>query len=104
MVDAAGFTLYRFDGDTAAAANCVDACTSTWQPVTVDPKARVVVDGIDSAAVGLVRRGDGSAQLTLGGRPVYRFAGDSRPGRDGGQGIGGAWFAVTPTGGKAVVS
>ena len=101
VVDAEGFTLYRFDGDAASAATCADACTSTWRPVTVDPNARIVVNGVESSDIGVVRRRDGTVQLALGGWPVYRFAGDTRPGEDGGQGIGNAWFALTPTGGKA---
>jgi predicted lipoprotein with Yx(FWY)xxD motif len=101
VVDAEGFTLYRFDGDTVSAATCTDACTSTWLPVTVDPSARIVVDGVESADIGMVRRPEGTVQLALGGWPVYRFAGDSQPGEGGGQGLGNAWFAVTPTGGRA---
>jgi predicted lipoprotein with Yx(FWY)xxD motif len=101
VVDADGFTLYRFDGDAAGMSTCVDACASTWPPATVDPTARLAVEGVETTEIGLVRRSDGTVQLTLGGWPVYRFAGDSRPGGNGGHGIGGAWFAVTPIGGKA---
>jgi predicted lipoprotein with Yx(FWY)xxD motif len=101
VVDADGFTLYRFDRDEGGAATCTDACASTWRPATVDPGSRLDLQGVDDAAVGLVRRGDGHYQLTLGGWPVYRFAGDRAPGRTDGHGIGGAWFAISPTGGKA---
>lgn len=103
-VDAGGFTLYRFDGDADGAATCTDACASTWQPVVVDPESRLGVAGIEPTDVGMVRRPDGAVQLTLGGWPVYRFAGDSRPGRGGGHGIGGVWFAVTPTGAKSTAA
>ena len=49
----------------------------------------------------MVQRPDGTSQLTLGGWPVYRFAGDTEPGATGGQGSSGTWFAVTPEGKKA---
>ena len=101
VVDGKGFTLYRFDGDTGGAATCTDACTSTWLPVIVDPNSPLDAAGVQPADVGLVRRPDGAVQLTLGGWPVYRFAGDLRPGRGSGHGIGGVWFAVAPTGKKA---
>jgi predicted lipoprotein with Yx(FWY)xxD motif len=101
VVDADGFTLYRFDSDGDGAATCTDACASTWPPVIVDPSLRMAVAGLATTDVGLVRRSDGAVQLTVGGWPMYRFAGDLRPGQDAGHGIGGVWFAVTPTGAKA---
>jgi predicted lipoprotein with Yx(FWY)xxD motif len=104
VTDAEGFTLYRFDKDSAKptpTTTCVDACATKWPPVTVDPKGTLSLEGVDKAAVGLLRRPDGTSQLTLGGWPVYRFAGDTEPGAAGGQGLSGTWFAVTPDGKKA---
>ena len=101
VVDADGFTLYRFDSDRDGAATCADACASTWPPVIVDPSLRMAVAGLATTDVGVVRRRDGTVQLTVGGWPMYRFAGDLRPGQDAGHGIGGVWFAVTSTGAKA---
>ncbi len=103
VADAEGYTLYRFDKDTAKppSSTCVDDCATKWPPVTVDPKGKLTLDGIDKAAIGMVARPDGTSQLTLGGWPVYRFAGDATPGATGGQGVGGTWFAVTPDGKKA---
>ena len=101
VVDADGFTLYRFDSDRDGAATCADACASTWPPVIVDTSLRMAVAGLATTDVGVVRRHDGTVQLTVGGWPMYRFAGDLRPGQDAGHGIGGVWFAVTSTGAKA---
>jgi predicted lipoprotein with Yx(FWY)xxD motif len=101
VVDAEGFTLYRFEDDKARDATCVGACARTWRPATVDPDARLDLEGIEAAAVGLVRRGDGTYQLTIGGWPLYRFAGDVKPGLSGGQGLGDSWFAISPSGAKA---
>jgi predicted lipoprotein with Yx(FWY)xxD motif len=41
---------------------------------------------------------NGSSQVTYGGRPLYYFAGDAKPGDTNGQGVGGLWFAVTADG------
>ncbi len=101
VVDAEGYTLYRFDADQARDATCVGACASTWLPATVDPDARLELEGVDAEAVGLVRRGDGSYQLTIAGWPLYRFAGDPKPGGSGGHGLGGSWSAISPSGAKA---
>ncbi|MFB7615553.1 hypothetical protein [Kitasatospora sp. NPDC056181] len=101
VTDGAGFTLYRFDKDTAMPpmSNCNGNCASTWPPAPANGAA--TVKGIDSKLVGTVTRADGSKQLTLNGWPAYRYASDTKPGDTKGQGVGGIWFALTPTGGKA---
>ncbi|MFD0447742.1 hypothetical protein ACFQ10_43930 [Streptomyces indonesiensis] len=48
--------------------------------------------------MGSVTRADGTKQLTLAGWPVYRFAGDNKPGDTKGQGVGGTWNALAPDG------
>ncbi|MET7570249.1 hypothetical protein ABZT04_17355 [Streptomyces sp. NPDC005492] len=95
--------LYRFDNDTAAPnqSTCNDACAVKWPPVTIQEGGNVYLAGVDAKEVGAIRRKDGQVQITVGGLPVYRFSGDSRPGDLNGQGVGGTWFAVGPTGNKA---
>jgi predicted lipoprotein with Yx(FWY)xxD motif len=51
-----------------------------------------------------VTRADGSKQLTIGGWPAYRYAKDTKPGDLTGQGVGGKWYALAPTGKKASVA
>jgi predicted lipoprotein with Yx(FWY)xxD motif len=101
-----GFTLYRFDKDTAnpSASNCNGSCATTWPPVLVQPGARVYLDGVAQSKVGLVKRADGTLQVTIGGWPVYRYSGDTAAGQTNGQGVGGTWFGVTPDGTKASAS
>ncbi|KIF72967.1 hypothetical protein QR77_01065 [Streptomyces sp. 150FB] len=96
-------TLYRFDKDTAkpSASNCNDDCAATWPPVTIVEGGNVYLAGVDPKQVGAVRRQDGQVQVTVGGWPVYRYSGDNGPGDANGQGIGGTWFAVGPTGEKS---
>ncbi|GAA3507366.1 SCO0930 family lipoprotein [Streptomyces showdoensis] len=100
VVDAAGFTLYRFDKDTASPSSsaCAGDCAKAWPPV---PAAGTQPGGVDASRTGSVRRADGLTQLTVAGWPVYRFAKDTAPGQTNGQGVGGTWFAVTPEGRKA---
>lgn len=103
VADAEGFTLYRFDADTAdpPTSTCVDGCAEKWPPFVVDPTGQLTLEGVDQGSVGMVQRPDGTSQLTIGGWPVYRFAADTAPGATAGQGVGGTWFAVTPDGKKA---
>jgi predicted lipoprotein with Yx(FWY)xxD motif len=104
VLDGAGFTLYRFDKDTPnpSASNCNGACAMTWPPVLVQPGSKVFIDGVDKSQIGVIKRADGTLQLTVGKWPIYRFSGDSNPGQTNGENVGGTWFGVTPTGGKAL--
>lgn len=101
LADQDGFTLYRFDNDTNSppTSNCDGDCASVWPPVTTDVK--VETDGVDPNVVDTITRADGTSQVTVGGWPVYRYAQDTAPGQANGQGVGGTWFGVTATGGKA---
>lgn len=101
VVDGKGWTLYRFDGDTAKppASHCAAACAKLWPPVPWTGKVQAT--GFGAAAFGKVKRADGTWQLTLGGWPLYRYAKDASPGDTTGQGVGGKWFATTPAGKKA---
>ncbi|MFF1904899.1 hypothetical protein [Kitasatospora sp. NPDC058218] len=101
VTDSAGFTLYRFDADTAQPpmSNCNGNCASIWPPVPAN--GSVTVKGIDSKLVGTVTRADGSKQITLNGWPAYRYAPDKQPGDTKGQGVDGTWFALTPAGDRA---
>ena len=102
VVDGAGRTLYRFDKDSASppASNCEGACAKLWPPVLVG--AQISLTGVNRTLLGTIKRADGTVQLTLHGWPLYRYAGDSAPGDVNGEGIGGIWFAVRPTGAKAL--
>jgi predicted lipoprotein with Yx(FWY)xxD motif len=103
VVDTEGYTLYRFDKDKAKPPTtaCVDDCAKKWPPVVVDRTAKLRVDGIEDAAIGLLERPDGTTQLTIKGWAVYRYSGDEQPGATEGQGAGGTWYAITPDGKKA---
>ncbi|WP_194921282.1 COG4315 family predicted lipoprotein [Catenulispora rubra] len=102
--DGRGFTMYRFDKDTPnpSASHCDGACAKTWPPVLVRPGSRVFVDGVAVDQIGVIKRDDGTLQLTIGHWPIYRFAKDTAPGQTNGEGVGGIWFAVSPTGSKTL--
>ncbi|MFF4370037.1 SCO0930 family lipoprotein [Streptomyces sp. NPDC001594] len=101
LTDGAGFTLYRFDKDTAKppASNCDGDCAKAWPVVPAGGASAAA--GMDPSVLGEVVRKDGTKQLTVGGWPAYRFAKDTKPGEVNGQGVGGTWFALAPDGKKA---
>lgn len=102
VTDSNGMTLYRFDKDTAApsVSNCEGPCLNLWPPVRANA-SEVQASGIDKGLLGTITRSDGSSQLTLNGWPLYRYTKDSAVGDANGQGVGQAWFAVTPLGRRA---
>jgi predicted lipoprotein with Yx(FWY)xxD motif len=103
VTDKDGMTLYRFDKDTAnpPKSNCEGDCAAKWPPVIVPQGAQFQLNGVDQANVGTVARSDGSMQLTVGGWPMYRFAGDAKSCDINGQGLGGIWWATKATGARA---
>ena len=98
LADADGMTLYVFVDDllTKAPSACTGDCTNDWPPALVTGPL-TVGRGV-SGHVGTTRRADGARQLTMDGRPLYRFAGDRTQGDLSGNGIGNVWWAMTPTG------
>ncbi|MET7367782.1 SCO0930 family lipoprotein [Streptomyces sp. NPDC005566] len=104
LTDSEGFTLYRFDKDTASPpkSNCEGDCAKAW-PVVLAGDAKAAA-GTDAALMGEVARADGIKQLTVDGWPMYRYAKDTGPGEANGQGVGGTWFASAPDGKKAAVN
>ncbi|MEV5908849.1 hypothetical protein DMH25_44585 [Streptomyces sp. WAC 01325] len=101
LTDSDGMTLYRFDKDVAdpAKSNCDGDCATKWPPVPADDATAGV--GIDKNKLGSVTRTDGTKQLTIDGWPAYRYAKDTKAGDVNGQGVGGTWYALAPTGKKA---
>ncbi|MEV5610734.1 SCO0930 family lipoprotein [Streptomyces sp. NPDC052225] len=101
LTDDAGFTLYRFDKDTAQPpkSNCDAACLKAWPAVPAS--GATAASGVDPSLLGEVTAADGSKQLTIDGWPMYRYAMDTKAGDAKGQGVGGTWYAAAPDGKKA---
>jgi predicted lipoprotein with Yx(FWY)xxD motif len=93
LTDGQGFTLYTFDGDTPGESACNDDCAALWPPLVLDVGEPVAPDGL-MGTLGVIVRADGSRQVTLDDRPLYRFAGDREPGDLNGDGVEGVWHAV----------
>jgi predicted lipoprotein with Yx(FWY)xxD motif len=103
LADAGGRTLYTFDKDAANASSCIADCAVMWPPFLAPADAGAKGD------FGLVTRADGSQQWSHKGKPLYLYAGDSKPGEANGEGRGGVWHSVamgtkrsTPSGYDAI--
>ncbi|MDH2387987.1 SCO0930 family lipoprotein [Streptomyces sp. HNM0663] len=100
VVDKNGMTVYGFTKDSPwpMKTACKDDCLKKWPVVApVDPDD---MEGITVSKRGNVtfNRPDGIKQQTIDCRPLYTFAGDTKPGDTNGQGVGGSWYAVGPDG------
>lgn len=95
LVDAAGMSLYVYLNDEPGVSTCVDACTNNWPPLTIDGDPELG-GAVDASLVGTYERPDGSTQVTYGQMPLYRYARDGDPGDTRGQGLGGAFFLLSP--------
>src|SRR3954462_4444645 len=100
VVTADGRTVYVFDKDTAGSGTsvCSGPCLAKWPPVAAT-SSKLTADGV-KGQLGTITRDDGTKQVTLGGMPLYLYAGDSHAGDVTGQAVGGTWWAVGPDGTK----
>ena len=90
-----GRTLYSLSAETNGRFICTGSCLSTWRPLVV-PAA---VKPTGPVKLGTIKRPDKRTQVTYKGRPLYTFAGDTKPGEVDGEEIKdvGTWHAaVTP--------
>jgi predicted lipoprotein with Yx(FWY)xxD motif len=98
LVDPEGFTLYELKTESNGQIQCTGECAEAWPPVMAPGGVAPAPPSGVAATIGTVERPDGGLQVTFAGLPLYRFAGDSQPGQANGQGQGGVWFAVQPSG------
>jgi len=81
LVDSHGSALYTNDQDKAGNAMCSGGCVQVWPPLAAPASGKPTAgDGV-SGKLGTVKRTDGTSQVTLDGKPLYRFAEDSQKGK-----------------------
>ncbi|MEZ4705620.1 MAG: hypothetical protein R3A44_00355 [Caldilineaceae bacterium] len=99
LVDQNGMTLYMFDKDEAGQSNCIGSCLEKWPPLLVQ-SADGVSAGSDAVTgeVSAIETADGSYQVTYAGHPLYTYFQDSQSGDVNGQGVGEAWWVLSPDG------
>jgi predicted lipoprotein with Yx(FWY)xxD motif len=101
LVDAEGRTLYVFDNDRDGTIACVDACANAWPPLVLESGQSLPTTGELGSDLSAVARPDGAQQVAYKERPLYRYAGDGKPGDVNGDGVGGVWHVATEGGSGA---
>jgi predicted lipoprotein with Yx(FWY)xxD motif len=98
VVGSRGRAVYTLSGDSRHHAKCTQAnsCLRFWPPVKVASARKLSGAHGVKGKLGVWHR-NGFMQLTLGGHPLYTYAGDSRRHVATGEGIkgfGGTWHVV----------
>jgi predicted lipoprotein with Yx(FWY)xxD motif len=101
-VSSSGRTLYTLSGESTHHLLCkTSECFKFWPPVRMTPSTAKLKAGPGlQGHLGTLRRSNGIVQVTLRGKPLYRFSGDSAKGQANGEGIvsfGGTWHAARAT-------
>jgi predicted lipoprotein with Yx(FWY)xxD motif len=104
LVDGQGHSLYLFEKDEGGESYCNGACAAVWPALETEAMPHAG-PGVDAAALGTIKRGDGDMQVTYHGHPLYYYAADaSTPGKTKGEDIeqfGDGWYLVN-AGGKSL--
>jgi predicted lipoprotein with Yx(FWY)xxD motif len=103
LVDRAGRALYTADEESDGTIRCRGGCLALWLPL--EASGTPTGSGDVTGDLGTVQRPDGAMQVTYDGKPLYRFAEDTEPGKVTGDGVSDSfdgtaftWHAVTTTG------
>ena len=88
LVDAKGMTLYTFDKDVSGKSNCYDNCAKNWPPAAAMESDKPAGD------LTIIKRDDGTMQWADGGKPLYTFVKDTKPGDVTGDNVGSVWHVV----------
>lgn len=95
LTDGQGNSLYLSLNDAPGISNCSPACLTVWKPLLAEKRVNAG-PGVLQANLGVILLQSGAHQVTYKGAPLYYYYKDINPGDTNGQGIGGAWFLVTP--------
>jgi predicted lipoprotein with Yx(FWY)xxD motif len=100
VVSPLGRTLYTLSPETENHLLCKSSeCLKRWPPVTArSGKTKLKAASGVQGHLGLLKRANGTFQVTLRGLPLYRYAGDRAKGQANGEGIesfGGTWHVVS---------
>ena len=101
VVSSSWFTIYHNTKEKGSI-KCTGACAKIWPPLLVGKSEKVKAGpGINLAKLGKIKRPNGRFHVTYYGKPLYRYAPDTKPGSINGEGIGGIWFALKTNGALA---
>ncbi|MHC6222472.1 COG4315 family predicted lipoprotein [Arthrobacter sp. MMS24-S77] len=104
VVAANGRSVYFFTKDVkdSGKSACTGGCATSWPAVTTTSSTPTAEDV--SGTLGTIPTADGKMQITINGMPIYFFGQDKAAGDIKGQGVGGVWTLVSPSGSMVTAS
>jgi predicted lipoprotein with Yx(FWY)xxD motif len=84
LVSNDGMTLYTADVESSGKISCTGACTSFWKPL--EPGKAAPRGNANTGRLAVIKRPDGTMQVTSNGLPLYTFVQDG-PGDAKGEGF-----------------
>jgi predicted lipoprotein with Yx(FWY)xxD motif len=103
LATSSGKTLYLFMADHNGRSACYGKCATFWPPLLASKKPSAG-PGVSASKLGLLKRTNGTHQVTYAGHPLYGFKLDKSAGQISGQRqdfFGGEWYIVAGSG-KAI--
>jgi predicted lipoprotein with Yx(FWY)xxD motif len=102
LVNASGFTLYRFTRDPRNKDTCVavENCAEIWPPLLTSGRP-IAGAGVKSSLLSSIKLPNGKHQVTYAGHPLYTYSPATERGETGYIGFssyGGTWYAVNAAG------
>lgn len=93
-----GRVLYVYTPDGTSGVTCTGECASAWPPVMTSGQSATTSGAAKASLLGSTADPAGGTVVTYAGRPLYTYVGDTSAGTATGQGSGGIWFVVSPSG------
>ena len=93
LVNSSGRTLYAFANDQGLTSSCTGGCASAWPPLMATG-AVTAGNGVDASKLTTAPSG----QVAYNGHLLYLYSADNAAGQTNGQGLGGVWHVVAPSG------
>lgn len=99
-------SLYMLTSDPANQSTCVSKCATIWPPL-LTTRRPMAGPGVNAQALGMLRRSDGTNQVTYYGQPLYLYNVDLAAGAASGLTTGedfvdpfadGVWYNLAPSG------
>jgi predicted lipoprotein with Yx(FWY)xxD motif len=99
LVSGKGRTLYVFLPEKGGKVKCVGGCASLWPLLLLPPGAKPATSSpVHAKLVGTAANPAGGSVITYAGWPLHTYASDTTHGSYKGQGYGGQWYMISPSG------
>jgi predicted lipoprotein with Yx(FWY)xxD motif len=99
LVNGEGRTLYVYLPEKGGKVKCVGGCASLWPRLSLARGGKpAITSAVHPALIGTVANPSGGNIITYAGWPLHTYTADSTHGSYKGQGYGGQWYMISPSG------